>query len=129
MHGAFPTLDGDPGSDTDGVYSDFLLAGNTTDADGNRIVQDLLDEERVTQWRLSPRVGISHPISTTAKIFFNYGHMYQRPAMYDLYRIEYQTRARQVASRAWATRRWSRRGRSSTRSATSTTCSTPPCCG
>ncbi len=27
----------------------------------------------------SPRLGISHPITKTSKLFFNYGHFYQRP--------------------------------------------------
>ncbi len=29
-----------------------------------------------THFKLSPRVGISHPVSETAKLFFNYGHFY-----------------------------------------------------
>lgn len=29
--------------------------------------------------KVSPRLGISHPISTTSKIFFNYGHAYSSP--------------------------------------------------
>ena len=30
-------------------------------------------------FRVSPRLGISHPITTTSKIFFNYGHAYSTP--------------------------------------------------
>jgi len=41
---------------------------------------------------LSPRLGIAHPISTVAKIFFNYGHMYQWESIWNRYRIEYQTK-------------------------------------
>ncbi len=29
--------------------------------------------------RLSPRLGISHPITESAKLYFNYGHFYQAP--------------------------------------------------
>ncbi len=29
-----------------------------------------------TYWRLSPRAGISHPVSERTKLFFNYGHFY-----------------------------------------------------
>ncbi|MFC1558452.1 carboxypeptidase-like regulatory domain-containing protein [candidate division KSB1 bacterium] len=29
---------------------------------------------------LQPRLGISHPITQSSKIFFNYGHFYQRPS-------------------------------------------------
>jgi hypothetical protein len=35
----------------------------------------------------SPRVGISHPVSENAKIFFNYGHFYQSPRSLYLYAI------------------------------------------
>lgn len=31
------------------------------------------------KWALSPRIGISHPISENSKLFFNYGLFYQRP--------------------------------------------------
>jgi len=34
-------------------------------------------EEQTAKFVLSPRLGISHPISVNAKIYFNYGHFYQ----------------------------------------------------
>lgn len=34
---------------------------------------------------LSPRVGISHPISEKSKLFFNYGHFYDEPGVLYLY--------------------------------------------
>lgn len=37
------------------------------------------------QYRFSPRVGVSHPLSSTGKIFFNYGHFYQIPNADKLY--------------------------------------------
>ncbi|MBN2008790.1 TonB-dependent receptor [candidate division KSB1 bacterium] len=37
---------------------------------------------------ISPRLGISHPVTATSKIFFNYGHFYQPPIMDDLYTIK-----------------------------------------
>ena len=30
-------------------------------------------------FRLSPRLGVAHPLSATSKIFFNYGHAYSSP--------------------------------------------------
>ncbi len=36
---------------------------------------------------LSPRFGISHPITETSKLFFNYGHFTQMPAYEDLFRL------------------------------------------
>lgn len=37
------------------------------------------------QFRFSPRVGVSHPLSENSKIFFNYGHFYQIPDAEKLY--------------------------------------------
>ena len=91
--GDFPVLNGEG---DEGPYSQFLLAGNTTTVDENGetiySLQDTAPTERVTHWRLSPRLGISHPITRTAKVFFNYGHMYQLADAYSLYRVQYQTR-------------------------------------
>ena len=37
-------------------------------------------------WRISPRLGISHPITEQAKLYFNYGHFYQAPQFQYFYR-------------------------------------------
>ncbi|MBN1780608.1 TonB-dependent receptor [bacterium] len=39
------------------------------------------------KWSLSPRLGISHPISENSKLFFNYGHFKQLPTYEELLRI------------------------------------------
>ena len=44
-------------------------------------------ENRV-QTYLSPRLGVSFPISAASKMYFNYGHFYQRPAVSFLYNTE-----------------------------------------
>lgn len=36
-----------------------------------------------------PRIGISHPISTTSKLYFNYGHFYSLPDVYSLYNLNF----------------------------------------
>jgi outer membrane receptor protein involved in Fe transport len=36
--------------------------------------------------RFAPRLGISHPITETAKLYFNYGHFYQTPNYQYFYR-------------------------------------------
>ena len=36
-------------------------------------------------FRVSPRIGVSHPLSETSKIYFNYGHFYQIPNSNRLY--------------------------------------------
>jgi outer membrane receptor protein involved in Fe transport len=40
------------------------------------------------QWQLSPRLGISHPITENAKLFFNYGHFKQIPQYETLFRVD-----------------------------------------
>lgn len=41
--------------------------------------------------KISPRLGVSHPISEKAKLFFNYGHFYSMPSSLDMYEIGYGT--------------------------------------
>lgn len=36
-------------------------------------------QETEAQWLVSPRIGISHPITEQSKLFFNYGHFKQLP--------------------------------------------------
>lgn len=43
--------------------------------------------EAKSQWQLSPRLGISHPITETTKLYFNYGHFKQVPSYETLFRI------------------------------------------
>jgi outer membrane receptor protein involved in Fe transport len=38
---------------------------------------------------ISPRLGISHPISENVKLYFSYGHFYSMPRSADMYRIEW----------------------------------------
>jgi len=37
--------------------------------------------------KIAPRIGISHPISENAKLYFNYGDFYSLPASYNMYQI------------------------------------------
>lgn len=37
--------------------------------------------------KISPRLGVSHPISERAKLYFNYGHFYSMPPTRDMYEI------------------------------------------
>jgi hypothetical protein len=39
--------------------------------------------------KISPRLGISHPISENSKLYFNYGHFYSMAPSNDLYMIRY----------------------------------------
>jgi outer membrane receptor protein involved in Fe transport len=40
------------------------------------------------QWQLSPRLGISHPITENSKLYFNYGHFKQMPQYESAYRFD-----------------------------------------
>jgi len=40
------------------------------------------------KFKLSPRLGISHPISAQAKLYFNYGHFYSMPSSNDMYALD-----------------------------------------
>lgn len=88
--GAYPMLNYDEQENTQsGPYSDVLLAGNAADEEGNMLLAEKLGEQRVLHARLSPRLGISHPITEVAKIYFNYGHRYQWPDANTMYDIQY----------------------------------------
>jgi len=39
--------------------------------------------------KISPRLGVSHPISENAKLYFNYGHFYSMPTSTSMYNIRY----------------------------------------
>ncbi|MFC1543525.1 carboxypeptidase regulatory-like domain-containing protein [Candidatus Neomarinimicrobiota bacterium] len=41
------------------------------------------------QMKISPRLGISHPISEDAKLYFNYGHFYSMPQSQYMYEINF----------------------------------------
>jgi len=41
--------------------------------------------------KISPRIGISHPITSSAKLYFNYGHFFSMPSSIDMYQIGYGT--------------------------------------
>jgi len=50
--------------------------------------QDLAPSEPAKKHvKLSPRIGISHPISENAKLYFNYGHFYSMPTNDEMFMI------------------------------------------
>jgi len=42
-------------------------------------------ESAKAKWSISPRLGISHPITDNSKLFFNYGHFKQLPTYEELF--------------------------------------------
>ncbi len=49
-------------------------------------VEDTPVEGKLT---LSPRLGISHPISDVSKLFFSYGHYYSMPSSGDMFQVNW----------------------------------------
>lgn len=47
--------------------------------DGNWMYKDMQTRKVKHRIILQPRLGISHPITESSKIFFNYGHFYNQP--------------------------------------------------
>jgi outer membrane receptor protein involved in Fe transport len=39
------------------------------------------------KWYLAPRLGMSYPITETAKLYFNYGYFYRAPSMREMYML------------------------------------------
>jgi len=53
-------------------------------------------EANPTTGRFSPRLGVSHPITDQAKLYFNYGHFYQAPSYQYFYREATGARANSI---------------------------------
>jgi len=55
--------------------------------------QQLMPKKKaVGHIKISPRLGVSHPISENAKLYFNYGHFYSMPSSDLMYRLRYTFR-------------------------------------
>ncbi|MEN8191347.1 MAG: carboxypeptidase-like regulatory domain-containing protein [Bacteroidota bacterium] len=62
----------------DDPFNEALFGGEPDNPFRN--IADSLETGRSEKYlKISPRLGISHPISATSKIFFNYGHAYSSP--------------------------------------------------
>jgi len=65
-------------------YSEFYSAKYKDDF--TEIVPKTPAEARL---RISPRLGVSHPISEDAKLYFSYGHFYSMPTSTSMFEISY----------------------------------------
>jgi outer membrane receptor protein involved in Fe transport len=80
------------GWDTDswgppGSYNQVMDSLKVAPTPGD-VVRQLPYEDTKSYWRVSPRFGISHPVSDRTKLFFNFGQAYSRQKssmMYGLY--------------------------------------------
>ncbi len=57
-----------------------------TNEEGETILTTIEQEKTEPQYKLSPRIGLAHPITETTIFHFAYGHFFQTPSYYDLYR-------------------------------------------
>ncbi|MBD3376396.1 TonB-dependent receptor plug domain-containing protein [candidate division KSB1 bacterium] len=79
------TFNDDPTDKEQGPYSMYMEAGHRQD-------YEKFNFESHDQVTISPRIGISHPISEDAKLFFNYGHFYKWAETDEMYRVYRSTR-------------------------------------
>jgi outer membrane receptor protein involved in Fe transport len=55
----------------------------------SQFIQDVPDTAAETHLYWEPRIGISHPITASSKLYFNYGHFYSLPNVYTMYNLNY----------------------------------------
>ncbi|MQY78464.1 MAG: TonB-dependent receptor [Bacteroidetes bacterium] len=81
----------DPNGLTGSVYypKDYIDPVDSFDEDDKAILNNPQTPD--PKWQISPRIAISHPITDRDVIRFTYGHYFQRPDGYYLYRnLSYQ---------------------------------------
>lgn len=64
-------------------YDKYLSSGY-----GNDIEQAIPTSPSRAQFHISPRLGVSHPISENSKLYFNYGHFYADPSSSYRFRLQ-----------------------------------------
>ena len=51
--------------------------------------ENVPSESAKSRVKISPRLGVSHPITDVSKIYFNYGHFYSMPLSSNLYAVNF----------------------------------------
>lgn len=64
-------------------FDEFLSPGF-----GHRIEEEVSQKHVEAVWALSPRLGISHPITENSKLYFNYGHFRSEPTSSLRFRLQ-----------------------------------------
>ncbi len=76
-------------------YDRFDPRFNTNNVDD---LADLFETRKAkSQVVLSPRIGISFPITTTSKLYFNYGHFQAFPSTFSLYQVEREVESQRIS--------------------------------
>jgi outer membrane receptor protein involved in Fe transport len=60
--------------------------------------EDFAKSKTIPRYQISPRLGISHPITENSKLFFNYGHFMQLPSYQELFRIDRSSDTRNMVT-------------------------------
>jgi outer membrane receptor protein involved in Fe transport len=69
-----------------GLTNSVLYPSDPTTLPSHKDGQGLTSGDKIpARWQISPRIGISHPITERDKIHFYYGHFFQRPDLRFLY--------------------------------------------
>ena len=55
---------------------------------GNKIEQNAPKEKAASEFYISPRLGISHPITENSKLYFSYGHFLSEPSSTYRFRLQ-----------------------------------------
>ncbi|MBD3167480.1 TonB-dependent receptor [bacterium] len=72
-----------------GLRMDFVVHDQeVVDESKRRAERDEPGAVEAERWnyQVAPRLGISHPITSKSKLYFNYGHFYQRPSFLYYYK-------------------------------------------
>lgn len=69
-------------------YGPFDRALSAAEGGADELGENLEKEPVASQLVLSPRLGVSFPITTASKLFFNYGHFRQMVTPDQLYRVD-----------------------------------------
>ena len=81
-------LEGGRGGEAKQSFSDIFEGYLDTGVDGagaDVAANGLTSRDAKTRTKLSPRLGVSFPVSEVAKVYFNYGHFYTMPRTRHLY--------------------------------------------
>ena len=70
-----------------GTYGVYYTSGIISSLGRDGVLEVAATEPAEGHLKISPRFGISHPISENAKLYFNYGDFYSLPASYNMYQI------------------------------------------
>ncbi|MBL7012989.1 MAG: TonB-dependent receptor [Candidatus Marinimicrobia bacterium] len=66
------------------VYDESFYSSNYSSEEEGNMVKETIKPINA----ISPRLAISHPITESSKLYFNYGHFYQMPNAQELYRVQ-----------------------------------------